>query len=83
MYFTILLFPIFLNIFLSLVTSFLAKIILVFFLIAGMAWVANVSIISLFQQIKCVGRRTKSVLSYDMDLNKKESMSYPVSLTGL
>ena len=58
MYFTILLFPIFLNIsyaveeslnvFLSPVTSFLAKIILVFFLIAGMAWVANMSPISLF-----------------------------------
>ena len=93
MYFTILLFPTFLNISraleeslnvsLSLVTSFLAKIMLVFFLIAGMAWVANVSTISLFQQIKCMGRRTKSVLSYDMDLNGEESMSYPVSLTGL
>jgi len=93
MYFTILLFPTFLNIshaleeslnvFLSLVTSFLAKIMLVFFLIAGMAWVANVSTISLFQQIKCMGKRTKSVLSYDIDLNGGESMSYPVSLTGL
>ena len=93
MYFTILLFPIFLNIScaveeslnvsLSLVTSFLAKIILVFFLIAGMAWMANVSTISLFQQIKCISRRTKSVLSYNMDLNGGESTSYPVSLTSL
>ena len=93
MYFTILLFPIFLNISraveeslnvsLSLVTSFLAKIMLVFFLMAGMAWVANVSTIFLFQQIKCMGRRTKSVLSYDMDLNRGESTSYSVSLTGL
>jgi len=93
MYFTILLFPTFLNIShavkeslnvsLSPVTSFLAKIMLVFFLIAGMAWVENVSTISLFQQIKYMGRRTKSVLLYDMDLNGGESTSYPVSLTGL
>ena len=93
MYFTILLFPTFLNISraleeslnvsLSPVTSFLAKIILVFFLMAGMAWVANVSTIFLFQQIKYMGRRTESVLSYDMDLNRGESTSYPVSLTGL
>ncbi|KAL9711191.1 hypothetical protein Ac2012v2_8377 [Leucoagaricus gongylophorus] len=93
MYFTILLFPTFLNIShvleeslnvsLSPVTSFLAKIMLVFFLMADMAWVANVSTISLFQQIKCMGRRTKSALSYDMDLNGGESTSYPVSLTGL
>ena len=73
----------FLNVFLSLVTSFLAKIMLVFFLMAGMAWVANVSTIFLFQQTKYMGRRTKSVLSYDMDLNGEESISYPVSLTGL
>ena len=93
MYFTILLFPTFLNIShvveeslnvsLSPVTSFLAKIMLVFFLMAGMAWVANVNTISLFQQIKCIGRRTKSILLYDMDLNEGELMSYPVSLTGL
>jgi len=93
MYFTILLFPTFLNIshtveeslnvFLFLVTSFLAKIMLVFFLMAGMAWVANVSTISLFQQIKCMGRRTKSILLYNMDLNGGELISYPVSLTGL
>ena len=93
MYFTILLFPIFLNIscaveesldvFLSLVTSFLAKIMLVFFLMVGIAWVANVSTISLFQQIKCIGRRTKSVLSYDINLNGGELMLYPVSLTSL
>ena len=93
MYFTILLFPIFLNISraveeslnvsLSLVTSFLAKIMLVFFLMAGMAWVANVTTIFLFQQIKCMGRRTKSVLSYNMDLNRGELTSYSVSLTGL
>jgi len=80
MYFTILLFPTFLNfsyaveeslnVSLSPVTLFLAKIMLVFFLMAGMAWVANMSTISLFQQIKCMGRRTKSVLSYDMDLNR-------------
>ena len=93
MYFTILLFPIFLNIShaveeslnvsFSPVTSFLAKIMLVFFLMAGMTWVANVSTISLFQQIKCMGRRIKSVLSYDMDFNGGESTLYPVSLTGL
>ena len=93
MYLTILVFPIFLNfsriaeeilnVFLSPVTLFLAKIMLVFFLMAGMAWVANVSIISLFQQIKCIGRRIKSVLSYDMDFNGGESMSYSVSLTSL
>jgi len=72
-----------LNVSLSPVTSFLAKIMLVFFLMAGMAWVANVSTISLFQQIKYMSRRTKSVLSYDIDLNRGESTSYPVSLTGL
>jgi len=72
-----------LNVSLSPVTSFLAKIMLVFFLMAGMAWVANVSTISLFQQIKYMSRRTKSVLSYDMDLNRGELTSYPVSLTGL
>ena len=33
-----------------------------------MAWITSVNTISLFQQIKCVGRRTKSVFSYDMDL---------------
>ena len=49
----------------------------------SMAWIASVNTISLFQQIKCVGRRTRSVLSYDMDLNGGVSTSYPVSLTGL
>jgi len=93
MYFTILLFPTFLNIShaveeslnvsLSPVTSFLTKIMLVFFLMADMALVANMSTISLFKQIKCMDRRTKSVLSYDMDLNGGELTSYPVSLTGL
>jgi len=48
-----------------------------------MAWMANVSTISLFQQIKYMGRRIKSVLSYDMDLNGGELTSYPASLTGL
>ena len=93
MYFTILLFPTFLNISrtvkeslnvsFSPVTLFLPNIIFVFFLMTGMAWIANVSTISLFQQIKCMGRRIKSVLSYDIDLNGGESTSYPVSLTGL
>ena len=34
----------------------------------SMAWIASVNTISLFQQIKCVGRRIKDVFSYDMNL---------------
>ena len=35
----------------------------------SMAWIASMNTISLFQQIKCVGRRIKkSVFLYDMDL---------------
>ena len=93
MYFTILLFSIFLNfshiieeslnVFLFLSTLFLAKIMLVFFLMAGMAWMANVSTISLFQQIKYIDKRIKSILSYDIDLNRGESTLYPVFLTSL
>ena len=39
--------------------------------------------ISLFQQVKCVGGKIKGVLSYDVNLDRRELMSYPVSLTGL
>ena len=49
----------------------------------GMAWVASVNTISLFQQIKCVGRGIKGVFSYDINLDGEKLTSYPVSLTGL
>jgi len=49
----------------------------------SMAWIASVNTISLFQQIKYVGRRIKDVFSYDMNLNGGELTLYPVSLTGL
>ena len=93
-YFTILLFPTFLNIFhaveeslnvsLSLVTLFLTKIILVFFLMAGMAWVANMSTISLFQQIKYMSRRIKKCFfSYNIDSNKGKLTLYCCRLETL
>ena len=49
----------------------------------GMAWVANMNTISLFQQIRYVVRRIKGVLLYDVNFDKGELMSYPVSLTSL
>ena len=48
-----------------------------------MAWVASMNTISLFQQIKCVDRRIKGILLYNVNLDEEELTSYPVSLTGL
>jgi len=44
---------------------------------------ASVNTIFLSQQIKCVSRRIKGVLSYEVNLDREESISYPVFLTGL